>query len=47
MNHQNKVDKLFIKHVVIWSFLALQTGIGFITSLYWMIWLAKDLAIID
>lgn len=47
MEKPNMFDIAFIRNTAIWAFLALQCAIGFATTIYWAVWLARDLGLLD
>lgn len=47
LSQENKLDVQFTRNLFVWLFLAAQCAIGFGTTIYWVLWLLRDLQILD
>lgn len=47
MSRPNHIDKQFAANLLLWAFFGLMAAIGVCTTIYWVVWLAKDLQLIE
>jgi hypothetical protein len=47
MQRPNHIDKQFAFNLALWAFFGLMAAIGLCTTAYWLLWLAKDLHLLE
>jgi cell division protein FtsX len=47
MERPNYINKQFAINLMLWGFFGLMAAIGLCTTMYWLLWLARDLHLIE